>query len=222
MAEPSEAQAPRGTLSNPIVVIAMMIVVSVIALIGAAVIGIDRGGVLSAMARSEFARGLITYLFAVVTIGTAVVLVLAALLSAGDDISEKRFQHGKEILSLLLGVFGTMVGFYFGAETASSTRTDVAVVRLSPIDVSPETVAAGGKITIRAVVSGGTPPYRFGIVLGTEEPRPREAVPSSGWIVKELAIPTSTPPGELLSVRLTVQDGAGKRADQAAQVAVGR
>ena len=73
-------------------------------------------GVLQSMSRTDYARGLITYLFAVVTIGTAVVLVVSALTTSADDQHEKRFQRGKEILSLLLGVFGTIVGFYFGAE----------------------------------------------------------------------------------------------------------
>jgi hypothetical protein len=213
-------RSPFAALANPIVLIAILIVVSVVALIGAAVIGIDRGGVLTAMARSEFARGLITYLFAVVTIGTAVVLVLAALLSTGDEVSERRFQHGKEILSLLLGIFGTMVGFYFGAETASAPRGDAAVFRMSPINVSPEIVQAGGRIVIRAVVSGGAPPYRFGIAFGTDEPRPQEPVPSSGWIVKEVAVPPEARAGEILTVRVLVADSAGKKTDQTSQLPI--
>ena len=59
------------------------------------------------MADPEIARGLITLLFAIVTIGTALVLVVSALISLDDSTSEKQFQHGKEMFSLLLGVFGT-------------------------------------------------------------------------------------------------------------------
>jgi hypothetical protein len=217
---PEGRPSVSSTLANPIVFIAVMIVVSVIALIGAAVVGMDRGQVLSAMARSEFARGLITYLFAVVTIGTAVVLVLAALLSSGDSVSEKRFQNGKEILSLLLGLFGTMVGFYFGSETASAPRSDAAVFRMSSIDVTPDTVRADGRITIRAVVSGGTPPYRFGIAFGKEDPKPEEVVPTSGWIVKEVPVSSAARAGEILVVRVSVSDSAGKRTDQTSQVAI--
>jgi hypothetical protein len=219
-ARPDGRPAPSSSLSNPIVLIAMIIVVSVILLIGAAVVGMDRGQVLSAMARSEFARGLITYLFAVVTMGTAVVLVLAALLSTGDTVSEKRFQHGKEILSLLLGVFGTMVGFYFGAETASAPRSDAAILRMSSIDVTPATARADGRITVRAVVSGGTPPYRYGIAFGTDDPKPEEVVPTSGWIVKELPVSSQARAGEILVVRVAVSDSSGKRTDQTSQVAI--
>jgi hypothetical protein len=205
-----------GMLANPIVFIAVLVVLSVILLIGSAVIGVDKV-VLTGMARSEFARGLITYLFAVVTIGTAVVLVLSALLSSGDEVSEKRFQHGKEILSLLLGLFGTMVGFYFGAETASS-KDQTAVFRMSPADVSPQTSEVGGRITVRAVVSGGTPPYRFGVGFSSDDPQPQEPVSATGWIVKEVPVPPKGRAGDMLVVRVVVIDASAKRIDQTSQV----
>ena len=95
---------------NPVVVLAGIIVLSVLFLILCAIFGWDKG-VLQNMSRTDYARGLITYLFAVVTIGTAVVLVVSALTTSADDRHEKQFRRGKEILSLLLGVFGTIVGF---------------------------------------------------------------------------------------------------------------
>jgi hypothetical protein len=142
-----------------IVGLAYIIVLSVIALIGAAVLGFDRG-VLNSMARPEAARGLITYLFAVVTIGTAVVLVLSALVGTNEAIDDKRFQRGKEVLALMLGLFGTIVGFYF-ASSAPSLGGEAAILRLSALDVTPRVIEAGGKVTVRAVVSGVSP-----IVLG--------------------------------------------------------
>jgi hypothetical protein len=207
------------TLANPIVLIALIIVSSVIALIAAAVLGFDKGVVLASMGRSEFARGLITYLFAIVTIGTAVVLVLSALLGAGDDLSEKRFQRGKEILALLLGVFGTMVGFYFGAETSSGTRAESGILRLSSLDVSPRVVSVGGKVTVRAVASGGTPPYRFAVALGAEEPDPQERAPEGGWIIKDVSA-TKARPGEFLNVHVVVIDSTGRKTEQSTLIQV--
>jgi len=107
---------------NPVVVLAGIIVLSVLFLILCAIFGWDKGE-LQNMSRTDYARGLITYLFAVVTIGTAVVLVVSALTTSADDRHEKQFQRGKEILSLLLGVFGTIVGFCFGAEVSGSSGT---------------------------------------------------------------------------------------------------
>ena len=69
----------RGVYQNPVVLLAVVIIMSIIALIGAAVVGWDRGNVLLSMGRSDFARGLITYLFAIVTICIAVALMLSAV-----------------------------------------------------------------------------------------------------------------------------------------------
>jgi hypothetical protein len=64
------------------------------------------------MADRKCARGLITLLFAVVTIGTTLVLLVSALVGSGDALAEKRFQQGKEVLSLLLGVVATTLDYY--------------------------------------------------------------------------------------------------------------
>ena len=70
---------------------------------------------LADLAKPEQARGLITFLFAVATVGIALVIVLAVFLSTGnkEDVAE-RFRMGKDILAVLIGVFGTIIGFYFG------------------------------------------------------------------------------------------------------------
>ena len=115
-ARPRQSEWSRN-YSNPVVLLSVLVVLSLVVLISAAVLGIDRG-VLSGMARADYARGLITYIFAVVTIGIAVALVLSALTSQNPaKKTDARFQRGKEVLSLLLGVSGTIVGFYFGSET---------------------------------------------------------------------------------------------------------
>jgi hypothetical protein len=74
------------------------------------------------------ARGLITFLFAVATVGIALVIVLAIFLSTGskEEVSE-RFRMGKDILAVLIGVFGTIVGFYFGSATASPPQSSDGV-----------------------------------------------------------------------------------------------
>ena len=79
---------------------------------------------LAELAKPEQARGLVTFLFAVATVGIALVIVLAVLLSTGtkEDLAE-RFRMGKDILAVLIGVFGTIVGFYFGSEIATDTAS---------------------------------------------------------------------------------------------------
>jgi hypothetical protein len=211
-----EKKVDAADLLNPIVLLAFIIVLSVISLIGAAVLGFDKG-VLGNMSRSEFARGLITYLYAVVTIGTAVVLVLSALLAPADDAHEKRFQRGKEILALLLGVFGTIVGFYFGQAQAVENGTSALVI--STLDVSPRTVQAGSNITVRAVVTGGVLPYKFGAAIGNDAADPTKNVEDGGWITIELGT-RQLRADEPSIVKVVVQDGSGHRSSQNAPIEV--
>ncbi len=80
----------------------------------------------SRTASLEFLRGLITLLFSVGTIVTAVMLVFAAIYQEPDPTAnetlEARFNRGKEVLSLLIGIFGTILGFYFGSGNDDAMR----------------------------------------------------------------------------------------------------
>jgi len=62
---------------------------------------------------AEYARGLITLIFSGGTMLIAVLLVLYVITS-DSAVAKERFGHGKEVLTLLIGVFGTILGFYFG------------------------------------------------------------------------------------------------------------
>ena len=174
-------------LTNPVVLIALINIAGVFVLIGAAMIGIDKG-VLKAMSQTEFARGLITYLFAVVTIGTAVVLVVFSLTHTDED--DSRFNKGKEVLSLLLGVFGTIVGFYFGSEVHDGNG--IEEFSMAPPSLSAKQVSAGGKVTVTTYVSGGELPYRYSIIIGDDERQLeyKELADDTGWIKKQLVAPS--------------------------------
>jgi hypothetical protein len=72
------------------------------------------------IANTDVARGFITVLFGVGTIGIALIVTLSGILLS-DDRSKERFDRGKEVLSLLLGIFGTIVGFYYGTKVSSES-----------------------------------------------------------------------------------------------------
>lgn len=120
------------------------------------------------------ARGLITFLVAVVTIAIAVILTLSVILSNSPDFKE-RFALGKEILTILIGVLGTIIGFYFG----SAEKTPI--VNVNPIDVaavgtnqnlqisvpnlSIDRIDSSSVSTLTSFVSGGKMPYRYKITF---------------------------------------------------------
>jgi hypothetical protein len=195
--------------SNPVVVLAILIVVSVILLVGAAVLGIDKG-VLVGMSRPDYARGLITYLFALVTIGIAMALVISTSI-ANIDFND-RFQKGKEVLALLLGVFGTILGFYFASE-----RTQSEALQSSSLDLSPQPVAMSGQLTVRAVARGGTPPYRFVVAQGKPAAETTDLAGEGGWISKQIQLrPPAT--GESRSIYLTIEDATKKKIEEEAPI----
>jgi hypothetical protein len=195
----------------------MGLIISMVLLIGAAVLGIDKG-VLRNMSTPEYARGLITYLFAVMTIGTAVVLVLSTLITPPQsttptqlDQIKDQFTRGKEILSLLLGVFGTIVGYYFG----STIATPAAELRLSHPRVTSIITDAGPAVLVQSTVAGGSPPYLFGIAVGDSKPETVEPVAEDGWIVREVALPAGAS-SSAVAIRVSVQDATGKRIEKIA------
>jgi hypothetical protein len=192
-------------LLRPVPLIALLILSGVLLLLAAAVTGFDKGEVLFSMRRAEFARGLITYLFALVTIGTAVCLVVSALIG-GENI-EKRFEQGKDILALLLGVFGTIVGFYFGSELAQSSASERGQLAVTTPLVSPAMATTGQTVTVTVAVRGGTPPYQFGLGTGETKPVPVEAVRSDGWATGFLQVPASTEQSVVLTVIVIDADG---------------
>ena len=200
-------------LMNPASIVSLLILLGVLFLLGMAILDLDKGRVLVGMGKTAFARGLITYLFAVVTIGTAVVLVLSALLG----IDKEKFDSGKEVLALLLGVFGTIVGFYFASELSTAEQTRQLTVTAVP---SAQETAPGSSLTVTASVVGGAAPFRVSLEVDSDPPRElTELVRPDGWIIRALTLPGTTSPG-LHRIRVAVQDAKNDRAFAEALVAV--
>jgi hypothetical protein len=77
---------------------------------------------LGKLARADVARGLITYLIAITTVGIAIILAVSTLVLTEGDAGDKRFDRGKQVLTTLIGVLGTIVGFYFGSANESAQK----------------------------------------------------------------------------------------------------
>jgi hypothetical protein len=95
-----------------------------LSIIGVVVLGLGIFGpqsIVDKLAETTKARGLITYIMAVGTMTISIVLVISVLI--GGQGSKENFALGKEVLAILMGVFGTILGFYFGSEKAAPTAT---------------------------------------------------------------------------------------------------
>jgi len=144
---------------NPITVVIFIILLTTILLIAANVFDYDKGNVLKNLSNIDYARGLITYLFAVGTIGVIIAVIMSILLQSKD--ANERFSRSKDILTLLIGIFGTIVGFYFGSEL--SQKTEIKIPLEISTTIEPEEFQKGKPITIKASIKGKYPPYSYRI-----------------------------------------------------------
>ena len=158
---PNPPDQSKKNYRNPIIVIAYIIIVSVILLIMANVLGLDRGNTLYNLSQRDFARGLITYLFAVGTIGVLVAVIVAALLGEGSV--DDKIERAKGILTTLIGIFGTILGFYFGSEGNADETSFYPPIEIKEIKV-PDTIHIDSAFELNTKVIGGFPPYNYHII----------------------------------------------------------
>jgi PASTA domain-containing protein len=112
--------------------------VALFALLGFVILGLIVYGItekdqrfLNNLADKEVARGLITFLIAITTVGVAIILAISTLVLGAGDEGDKRFDRGKQVLSVLIGVLGTIVGFYFGSEVSTKPANTQAQIQSS-------------------------------------------------------------------------------------------
>jgi hypothetical protein len=189
-------------------------------LLFAATFGWDRG-LLVNMVRHDYARGIVTYLFAVTTIGIAIVLVLFAILRKSSVETDKRFQRGKEVLTLLLGIFGTIVGFYFASDVKGTPQAETSVLQVTPPLLSKQIAVSRENITLTALANGGLRPYRYGVALGAETKIQYEhSARTDGWVVHQLIAPEVSA-STSFDVKIGIEDSAGRIATASTKIEVG-
>jgi hypothetical protein len=153
------------------------------------------------------ARGLITFLIAVATVGIA--LTLTIFIVATDDTDPKnKFALGKEVLTALIGVLGTIVGFYFGASKESGLHT--APLSISALTADPMTVKKGVTANINGTIAGGEPPYDYTILLSQDGSKTliieAEGTSTDGSVKSTFVIPDTVDSSKKLDITLEATD----------------
>ena len=165
--------------------------------------------VISPLADAQYARGLITFLVAFAAILIAIILTLYAVLSGSDEHQEERFNRGKEVLTIFIGVLGTIVGFYFGSAPAS----EAVPLSASPVIVSSEQPVNGETISVMGFVSGGTEPYTYSILFSPPDivGNVENGTSTDGVIQQRIPISASIISDTAVSLQVNVQDSTGER-----------
>jgi hypothetical protein len=158
---------------------------------------------LNNLADKEVARGLITFLIAIATVGIAIILAISTVVLTEGEEGDKRFDRGKQVLSILIGVLGTIVGFYFGS------APDTKGARQQPLAISttslPEGTASTAYPSTTLAATGGTPPLtwtvkpelpaslKLGAGTGTITGTPTTALPKTKFTFT--VTDSASPPG---------------------------
>jgi hypothetical protein len=198
-----------------------------LAVVGALGYGIWSGGgtFLNSLQKTEIARGLITFLIAVATVGIAIILAIYVVVSVSPDLKE-RVAMGKDILNPLIGILGTIVGFYFGSatnnqathdkapESHSSERTDdnkSQVLQFAPLSIANDKPKKGDSISVSSFVYGGKKPYTY-IISATPENiiSPVSKTSIDGWIREEVKLADNIEKNTEIFLKVEVKDSDGK------------
>jgi len=98
---------------------------------------------------SDSTRSVLAFLFGLTTIGVIIIVVVAVFIETGETTLDDRFQRGKDILTILIGLLGAILGYYFGQASGDGRlRPDgtggQADVNRRPVSAIPPPSASAG------------------------------------------------------------------------------
>ncbi|MEA2883014.1 MAG: hypothetical protein QOH32_2270 [Bradyrhizobium sp.] len=122
-------------------------------------VGMSNSSFFSSLAQVDQARGLITFLVAICAV--AVILLTAINIFWGNNAAfNERVTAAKELVTLVVGVLGTILGFYFG----SATSDRVLQVNFEKPG-SYSVVAGGSTVPVTATAKNGAAPFNFDLLV---------------------------------------------------------
>ncbi|HEX6047489.1 MAG TPA: carboxypeptidase-like regulatory domain-containing protein [Pyrinomonadaceae bacterium] len=164
------------------------------------------------------ARGMITFVVSVVTVAIALILVMSAAFLSGSKDLDKRFAFGKDVFTILVGVLGTVMGFYYG-QTASANTQNNRSAEQQTIQISEAKLDPAPKInsefTMTADITGGTAPYKY--VITFDKPTAikgtpmKEAESADGKISQKFTVGAEAA-NQPVNYEITVTDKNGVKA----------
>lgn len=182
-------------------------------------IGVFNGTFLTSLSRPEQARGLITFLFAFSTTGVILLIAITTFWMEKEEVLA-RFEKAKDLLTVIIGVLGTILGFYFG----SITGTDLSSrgPTLTNVGVSANIAAPGERETVSANLVGGISPYQYDLLftdptgaVSTQALNVKSRESTTGGISEQITLPTNVSRPTAVIFSIIAKDAKGGQAQAA-------
>jgi hypothetical protein len=180
------------------------------------------GDFLSIMAKADQARGLITFLFSISTIAIFLLIAIATFWIDKDQV-EIRFSKAKDLLTVMIGIFGTILGFYYGSD-ANEQSQGAGAGNPAP---SSLLVDPGGQAAAATWTVGGLPPGKYVLyvldstgMLSVDSLGVNNRAADEGAVAEMVAIPAGPTKPASLNFTLVVRDANGTSHAQAADLPV--
>ncbi len=168
------------------------------------------------LSNKDAARGMITYVVSVVTVAIGLLLVVSAAFLSGSKDLEKRFAFGKDVFTVLVGVLGTVMGFYYGQTAAAGGPTNTPgqtgqTIQISAPQLTPPP-RVGAEFTMTANITGGEKPYTYTVTFSNPAAitgNPSVPPQTDGTISQKFGIAGTAPPNQAITYKIDVTDKNG-------------
>jgi hypothetical protein len=178
----------------------------------------------TSIAGIEQARGLITFLFAFSTMGIIVLIAVAIFWLQHDEL-EDRFARAKDLLTIVIGVLGTILGFYFGSVSEGENRA--RVLNIANVGVSSPVAQATSTVKLSATILGGAPPYTYSIqftdptgTANTSTMAVKSETSDTGAIAKDVVVPPDISKPTSITFTMLANDTKGAQAHASSAIVV--
>jgi hypothetical protein len=121
--------------------------------------GLSSTRFLAAIADFNQIRGIITFIFAV--LASAIIVITTVAIFFVDDKYLGRIDKARDLLTVVVGILGTIIGFYFGAGTVAGDNANSKGASSSSAFAITQTI--GNKGAILVTITGAQAPFKAAV-----------------------------------------------------------
>lgn len=167
---------------------------------------------LASLSDTALTRGFITFIFTIGTISLFLVITASTVFDSRSQ-PEDKYNRAKTILSMLIGIFGTVLGYYFGLPEGGAGVEQTLELR-DIVVVADDAKLKDGKFSIRTSVAGGKAPFTYYIKAIDDKanpmPKTRAVIDSpSGALIHDMDLPP-TDSEKIYTIVIRVEDTDSK------------